>query len=75
MMLTVMYAVYKGIEVIARASQLFFFSLYWILILGFVLIIIAGAVDLRRLQPILEEGWEPIFMLYLHKHYMFHLAK
>lgn len=61
MMLTVMYAVYKGIEVIARASQLFFFSLYWILILGFVLIIIAGAVDLRRLQPILEEGWEPIF--------------
>ncbi|MBB5355264.1 spore germination protein KB [Anoxybacillus mongoliensis] len=61
MMLTVMYAVYKGIEVIARASQLFFFSLYWILMLGFVLIIIAGEIDVRRLQPILEEGWSHIF--------------
>jgi len=63
MMLTVMYAVYKGIEVIARSGQLFFFSLYWIFIVGFVLVIVAGAIDLHRLQPILEEGWPRIFRI------------
>lgn len=61
MMLTVMYAVYKGIEVIARSGQLFFFSLYWVFIVGFVLVIVAGVIDLHRLQPILEEGWPRIF--------------
>ncbi|MBB5322971.1 spore germination protein KB [Anoxybacillus tepidamans] len=61
MMLTIMYAAYKGIEVLARAGELFFAFLYLIAVLGFVLVIVVGVIDIHRLQPVLEEGWKRVF--------------
>lgn len=61
MMLTIMYAAYKGVEVLARAGELFFAFLYLIAVLGFVLVIVVGLIDIHRLQPVLEEGWKRVF--------------
>ncbi|WP_066324712.1 GerAB/ArcD/ProY family transporter [Anoxybacteroides amylolyticum] len=61
MMMTVMYAAYKGIEVLARTGELFFFWLCLTGIVGLVLVIIAGLIDVHRLQPVLEEGWKRVF--------------
>jgi len=61
MMLTVMYATYKGIEVLARTGELFFFSLYFIAFSGIALVVAAGLIDIHRLQPVLEEGWKRVF--------------
>lgn len=61
MMMIVMYAAHKGIEVLARTGELFFFSLCLTGIVGLALVIIAGLIDVHRLQPILEEGWKRVF--------------
>lgn len=61
MMITVMYATYKGIEVLARTGELFFFSLYLTAFLGLALVMMAGLIDVHRLQPVLEEGWKRVF--------------
>ncbi|KYD18183.1 hypothetical protein B4168_0149 [Anoxybacillus flavithermus] len=61
MMLTVMYGVYKGIEVIVRTGELFLTFLYLLAVSGFILVISAGLVDIHRLQPVLEEGWERVW--------------
>jgi spore germination protein KB len=61
MMLTVMYGVYKGIEVVARTGELFLTLLYLLAVSGFILVISAGLVDIHRLQPVLEEGWKRVW--------------
>jgi spore germination protein KB len=61
MMLTVMYGVYKGIEVVARTGELFLTLLYLLAVSGFILVISAGLVDIHRLQPMLEDGWQRVF--------------
>ncbi|GGJ66395.1 spore germination protein KB [Anoxybacillus voinovskiensis] len=63
MMLTVMYAAYKGIEVLARTGELFFFSLYFTAFSGIALVVAAGLIDIHRLQPVLEEGWKRVFRI------------
>jgi spore germination protein KB len=60
MILTVMYGVYKGIEVIARTGGLFLTLLYLLAVSGFILVISAGLVDIHRLQPVLEKGWQRV---------------
>jgi spore germination protein KB len=61
MMLTVMYGVYKGIEVVARTGELFLTLLYLLAVSGLILVISAGLVDIHRLQPVLEEGWRRVW--------------
>ncbi|WP_338449729.1 GerAB/ArcD/ProY family transporter [Niallia oryzisoli] len=56
----VMYAVRKGIEVLARAGELFFIFLYLLAISGFILIVVSGLIELNQLRPILEEGFMPV---------------
>jgi spore germination protein KB len=60
MMLTVMYAVYKGIEVLARTGELFLILLYLLAVSGFVLLVATGLIEIHRLQPVLEEGWKRV---------------
>ncbi|QPA32639.1 GerAB/ArcD/ProY family transporter [Thermaerobacillus caldiproteolyticus] len=67
MMLTVMYAVYKGIEVLARTGELFFTLLYVLAISGMILVVAAGLIDIHRLQPVLEEGWRRVFKVVFHQ--------
>jgi spore germination protein KB len=61
MILTVMYGVYKGIEVIARTGVLFLTLLYLLAVSGLILVISAGLVDIHRLQPVLEGGWRRVW--------------
>ena len=58
MMLTITYGAYKGIEVLVRTGELFFAFLYIIAMLGFILVIVVGLIDIHQLQPVLEEGWK-----------------
>ncbi|OLS40712.1 GerAB/ArcD/ProY family transporter [Bacillus sp. MRMR6] len=60
MIIIIMFAVTKGIEVIARVGELFFAGVYLLAILGFVLITFTGIVHLENLQPLLENGWSPV---------------
>ncbi|MED4226229.1 GerAB/ArcD/ProY family transporter [Neobacillus cucumis] len=57
MIITMMYGVHKGIEVIARVGELCFLGIYVLSIVGFVLIVISGIVHLENIKPILENGW------------------
>jgi spore germination protein KB len=59
-MLVIIYAVSKGIEVVARTGELFFFFIYFLAITGFFLIVFSGLIDINNLKPILEQGIVPI---------------
>ncbi|MDP4084981.1 MAG: GerAB/ArcD/ProY family transporter [Bacillota bacterium] len=65
MVLTIVYAVYKGFEVIARVGELYFALVYCIALLGFMLIMFSGLVHMENLRPILENGWMPILKITL----------
>jgi len=60
MILTIIYGVHKGLEVIARVGQIFLGIIYLMAILGFLLIIFSGLIHFDFLKPILENGWKPI---------------
>ncbi|MCY8520545.1 GerAB/ArcD/ProY family transporter [Bacillus atrophaeus] len=54
------YAVRKGIEVIARAGELLFGVMYLLGAVGLLLIICSGMIDLTNLKPILADGISPV---------------
>lgn len=56
LMFVVIYTVGKGIEVLARSSQLLFILLYLFTISGFLLVVCSGLLDFKNLQPVLENG-------------------
>jgi spore germination protein KB len=60
LMLVIIYAVSKGIEVLARTGELFFVFIYFLAIAGFILIIFSGLIDMNNLKPMLEEGILPV---------------
>ncbi|MEK4223532.1 GerAB/ArcD/ProY family transporter [Bacillus sp. FSL W8-0116] len=60
MMATLVYALNKGIEVMARTSELSFVVLYILAIIGFVLVFVSGLVKIDHLRPMLENGIKPI---------------
>lgn len=57
MLVTVMYVIGKGIEVLSRTAELFFSVLLLVSFTGLTLIITSGNVNLQNLRPVLEEGW------------------
>jgi spore germination protein KB len=57
MLVTVMYVVGKGIEVLSRTAELFFAVLFLVSTTGLTLILTSGNVNLQNLRPVLEEGW------------------
>jgi spore germination protein KB len=59
--LCVMYASYKGLEVFARFSLIIFFFVMVSLITIIILEFSSGLVHFQQLQPILEKGIEPVF--------------
>lgn len=60
LMLVIIYAVSKGIEIVARTGELFFVFIYFLAITGFILILFSGLIDINNLKPILEEGIFPV---------------
>ncbi|MGG3451163.1 GerAB/ArcD/ProY family transporter [Domibacillus aminovorans] len=58
--LVIVYTVYKGIEVIARTSEVLFVGMCLLLVSGVLLIIVSGIIHLENLKPVLEEGLPPV---------------
>lgn len=60
MALLVIYTVRKGIEVLARTSELLFVLIFLLGISVFLLIIVSGIIQISNLTPVLEEGIRPV---------------
>lgn len=60
MILTIIYAIHKGFEVIARVGQIFFGIVYIMALSGMLLVVFSGLIHLENLKPILENGWQPV---------------
>jgi spore germination protein KB len=65
MIVTILYGIHKGIEVIARIGQIFFAIIYLMAIFGFTLISVSGLIHIENLRPILENGWKPVMRTFL----------
>jgi spore germination protein KB len=65
MIITIIYGVHKGFEVIARVGELYFAIVYITAILGMLLIIFSGLIHLGNLKPILENGLKPVIKTFL----------
>ncbi|MDQ0199624.1 GerAB/ArcD/ProY family transporter [Neobacillus ginsengisoli] len=65
MILTIIYAIHKGIEVIARVAQVYFGIVYFLALLGMLLVIFSGLIHLENILPILENGWKPVMKTFL----------
>lgn len=55
------YAIFHGLEVFFRVGQLVLPWLLLIYIVLFVLLFASDLVDFRRLLPLLEQGWKPVW--------------
>jgi spore germination protein KB len=60
LILVIIYTVQKGIEVISRTGELFFVLLYLLAVVGFILIVFSGLIELPQLKPVLEDGLRPV---------------
>ncbi|MCY7915966.1 spore germination protein [Bacillus vallismortis] len=60
LMVVSIYAVRKGIEVLARSAELLFGAMYFLGAFGLVLLIVSGSVEPQNLKPVLADGFSPI---------------
>jgi len=64
MMVCVMYAIFKGIEVFFRISELCLFIIVFMLLFIILFEMASGIIKLQHLRPILEHGWRPLVSSY-----------
>ncbi|WP_342042250.1 GerAB/ArcD/ProY family transporter [Bacillus sp. OTU2372] len=67
MILTSIYAIHKGLEVLGRVGELYFIAVFFMSILGFFLILFSGIIHLENLKPILENGYIPVLKTSLYE--------
>lgn len=60
MIASIGYVLSKGIEVLARTGQIFLSILIILGIISSFLLVFAGIIDLKRLLPVLGNGWGPV---------------
>ncbi len=60
MIFTIIYAIHKGFEVIARVGELFFIIIYITAVIGFGLVVFSGIIQIENIRPVLENGWMPV---------------
>lgn len=60
MIMTVTYILYKGIEVFSRLGEIYFIILIVLGLLGNMMVLFSGIVDLGNLRPLLGDGWGSI---------------
>jgi len=61
MSLVILYAFRLGVEVIVRFAEILFPYVFIGLLLFFIFIFAGGLPDWTNLQPVLENGWKPVF--------------
>lgn len=59
-MLTIIYLLYSGIEVMARTSEIFFPYVFSFTFLVGIFILLSGEIHFENLSPFLEEGFSPV---------------
>ncbi|MFP5113163.1 GerAB/ArcD/ProY family transporter [Bacillaceae bacterium C204] len=67
MILTIIYLLHKGFEVLARVGEIYFGVVYFTAILGMLLIVFSGLIHLGNLKPILENGLKPVIKVFLRE--------
>ncbi|MEH7307198.1 GerAB/ArcD/ProY family transporter, partial [Neobacillus drentensis] len=67
MIITIIYGLHKGFEVLARVGEIFFGIVYFTAILGMLLIVFSGLIHLGNLKPILENGLKPVLKTFLRE--------
>lgn len=60
MIIAVVYVLYKGIEVLARTGEIYLMILIGLGVLGNLLVLFSGIIDLKNLSPLFGQGWKPI---------------
>ncbi|CAM5790560.1 MULTISPECIES: GerAB/ArcD/ProY family transporter [Brevibacillus] len=71
MLAAITYVLHKGFEVLARTGEVFFGIVMILVCVGILLVIFSGIVQFTLLQPVLENGWEPIFQAVVSQTYTF----
>ncbi|MGP7818883.1 GerAB/ArcD/ProY family transporter [Niallia sp. 01092] len=61
LMMVISYALYRGIEVLARTGELYFLFFLFTGTLAPLFLMLSNVVDVDHVLPILENGWKPIF--------------
>jgi len=56
----IIYAVRKGIEVLARTGEMLIALMYLLAISGFILVLVSGLFQMNNLKPVLENGLMPV---------------
>ncbi|MEW9698635.1 GerAB/ArcD/ProY family transporter [Paenibacillus sp. SI8] len=71
MMVAVFYVLHKGIEVLARTSEICLLILVALGLLGNFAVLVSGIIDFKNLLPVLENGWKPIITTVLTQTFIF----
>ncbi|USB32943.1 GerAB/ArcD/ProY family transporter [Paenibacillus sp. YPG26] len=71
MIMSVAYAIHKGIEVLARTAVIF--AVVVVLIGGFstILLVLSGVIEIERVFPVLGEGLRPVLETFIRQSYAF----
>ncbi|MDQ1005145.1 spore germination protein KB [Neobacillus niacini] len=75
MIIAVVYVLYKGIEVFARIAEIYLLILIVLGVLGNLLVLFSGIIDVKNLLPIVEKGWRPILHSAYPKIFIFPFAE
>lgn len=70
MVLGTAYVLAKGIEVLARTGEVFFFVIILLGTVGNLLVQFSGIVSIDNLLPVLENGWGPVVKTALFRNFM-----
>ncbi|AIQ35361.1 spore gernimation protein [Paenibacillus sp. FSL R5-0345] len=71
MVLSSAYVLHKGIEVLARTSMVFLTLVLMIGLFSSMMLMFSGSINLHFLQPVFENGFEPILASVVKQNYMF----
>ncbi|WP_181444428.1 GerAB/ArcD/ProY family transporter [Bacillus sp. 03113] len=71
MMMVVCYALFLGIEVLSRIGEIYFLLFLFTGVVSIAFLFLSDVVHFENVQPVLEEGWEPVFSSVLTQTAMF----
>ncbi|MBU8916858.1 spore germination protein [Bacillus sp. FJAT-29953] len=71
MILTIIYGIHKGFEVIARIGELYFAIIYFMAISGMILVTGSGLIHFENIRPMLENGMKPVLRTFLKETLVF----
>ncbi|WP_416826301.1 GerAB/ArcD/ProY family transporter [Ectobacillus polymachus] len=71
MLAAIAYVLYKGLNVLARTGEIYLILMILLGIIGLLLILFSGIIDIKNLQPILSKGWFPVLTAAYPRMFMF----